>query len=123
MKFGHPFIDAAIFLLGAFGLAYVVGFSAISFPLRMWLGGVPAPAVVGFVDGKPLPNQPAAVPGALGPFGDFLCKLLECPACFGFWTGAIFGLTVRGDSFPTAFWLGLAVSGSNFILSRLTRLI
>lgn len=109
MNFGHPVLNFAALLLGAFGLAYIAGFSLISLPLRLWLGGVP--------EAEP------SVPGALGPFGDVLCKLLECPACFGFWTGAFFSFTVRGDSFLVAVWLGCAVSGSNFILGRVTRLM
>lgn len=115
---GHPIVTMIGYLLGAFGLAYIVGFSVISYPVRFWLGGAPAPVVLDAA-GPP----PKAIPGALGPFGDFLCKLLECPACFGFWTGLVTGLTVRSDSILVAVWLGCATSGSNFILARVTRLV
>lgn len=108
------------FLLGAFGLAYIVGHSSISRPVRVLLGGVPAAPELGR----------AAVPGMFGPVGEWFCELLECPACFGFWTGLVGGFTVlRADdlSAPAQFgwcvWVGCVTTGFNFILGRLTRLI
>ncbi len=131
-----------LYLLGAFGLAYIVGHSVISLPFRTWLGGTPEkqlPSPGNFTNSTtPRPGHiEPAKPGALGAFGDFLCSLIECPACFGFWCGVAVGLLgmislppdwalnggffVRWIGWPIA--LGCITAGSNFGLSRLTRLI
>ncbi|MFZ2152131.1 MAG: hypothetical protein WAV09_03425 [Minisyncoccia bacterium] len=111
-------------LLAAFGFAYVLGHATISLPFRTWLGGIPAkePDGILMLEGR------QAVPGALGPIGDFLCAMIECPACLGFWTGLGWGLAKMvpppPEMLPFA-WpitLGFIVSGSNFALSRLTRI-
>lgn len=109
----------AAFLLGSFGLAYIVGHSTISLPLRILLGGTKGSAEVDGGMGYVTPPKP----GAFGPAGEFLCELLECPACLGFWTGLVGGLTVFTLPLVASFGLGLVVSGSNFILGRFTRLI
>jgi hypothetical protein len=109
----------AVFLLGAFGLAYIVGHSTISLPIRILLGGTKGSAEVHEGMGFVTPPKP----GSFGPAGEFLCELLECPACFGFWTGLVSGLTLFSLSLGASFGLGLVVSGSNFILGRFTRLI
>lgn len=108
-----------VYFLGAFGLAYIVGHSTLSLPFRQWLGG------------NPIAEPPQ--PGALGPFGDFLCALIECPACFGFWIGLIAGKLIlipeslEGAPFSTraawALWFGCVTSGTNYILGRLTSLL
>jgi hypothetical protein len=54
----------AFHALAAMGLAWIVGHSAISLPLRT----------------------------ALHRRSPFLVELLECPGCFGFWTGLAVGL-------------------------------
>lgn len=63
---------------------------------------------------------------------DFLVELLECPACFGTWTGFVVGLLV--PQLPALVWPGalplLAAAGlmatftacSNYLLARLTGL-
>lgn len=125
-----------IYLLAAFGLAYIVGHSTISLPFRVWLGGVPEkfanPLSFDTPDGAP------AKPGALGPFGDFMCAMIECPACFGFWIGvtaALTGVIPVHTEFADTIWpatwrwftwpvmLGCVTAGSNYAISRLTRLI
>lgn len=110
------------YLLAAFGLAYIVGHSTISVGFRRFLGGSPGQI------GVPELNQPARlpVPGSLGPAGEWLCELLECPACFGFWLGLVAGLA--GPDVPefksfNPVMVGCVTSGSNFLLGRLTRLI
>ena len=117
------------FLLAAFGLAYVVGHSTISLPFRTWLGGTPEKVEGVDVDTKGLKITPAK-PGAMGPLGDFLCSLIECPACFGWWTGLIAGccgfVSTAGLDISTFGWpltLACVTSGSNYALGRLTRLI
>lgn len=129
-----------LFLLAAFGLAYICGHSTISLPLRKWMGGTPfrvrvkgeiiegvSPEDAKLLDGAQLVP---AKPGAFGPFGDFLTSLIECPACFGFWIGLVAGLTgfvpMPHEGISAFAWpmtLGCITAGSNFGLSRLTRLI
>lgn len=112
-------MTVALYLLAAFGLAYIVGHSTISLPFRVWLGGVPAKPEV------PLLPQP----GALGPIGDWVATMLECPACFGFWIGlcsAIAGVAFPEWTVNRYLWpvvLGCITSGSNYIIGRLTRLV
>jgi len=116
--------DLLVVLLGAFGFAYIAGHSKITLPLRAVLGGVP-----GGTDESGAVRLP--VPGMLGPAGEWLCALLECPACLGFWTGAalaFFGVIPGGQSGFLSHLLacvgyGCVVAGSNFILGRATRLI
>lgn len=127
------------FLGAAFGLAYIVGHATISLPLRKVLGGVPFRVRVKgeIIEGVSLEDAKLldgatitpARPGAFGPAGDFLTTLLECPACFGFWIGFIAGLLgmlappPELSAFGWPITLGCLTSGSNFALSRLTRLI
>lgn len=84
-------IRLALLLLAASGLAWIVGGSAISFPIRTWMARVPA-------------LQP-------------LVWLIECCGCFGFWTGLAWGLAHPGQPIP-AIACGLAVSMSNLLLHR-----
>ncbi len=125
-----------VYTVAMFGLAYIVGHSTISLPFRTWLGGTPEkqmPSPGNYTNSlTPRPGhiEPAR-PGKLGPLGDFICALIECPACFGFWCGVVFGFI--GLIFPPPeleliryTWpivLGCYTAGSNYGLSRLTRLI
>lgn len=105
------------YTVAAFGLAYIVGHSAISLPFRM------------AVDPGPDVNSPAKV------FWAWFLMLIECPACFGFWTGLFAGMlyaAMDGEQYPREgalarilFAVGLALytTGSNFVLARLTSLI
>lgn len=76
-----------------FGLAYIVGHSLISVGVRRWL-----------YERRP-----------------FLVDLLECPACFGFWSGGLvgFALSLMLDS-PHWFFVvpGIFTSGCNRILAH-----
>jgi hypothetical protein len=106
------------YFAAAFGLAYIVGHSAISVGFRRWLGGTPAKF------GVDQSYEPAK-PGAFGPFGDFICSLIECPACFGFWTGLAGSFILEPLLTPFLLWCFInacATSGVNFILARATRL-
>lgn len=105
------------YTVAAFGLAYIVGHSAISLPFRM------------AVDPGPDVDSPAKV------FWAWFLMLIECPACFGFWTGLFAGMlyaAMDGEQYPREgalarilFAVGLALytTGSNFVLARLTSLI
>lgn len=105
------------YTFAAFGLAYIVGHSSISLPFRMALD----------------PGEELTRPGQA--LRAFVLMLIECPACFGFWTGAFAGLlyvAVDGTYYPKegalarfmfAAGLALYTAGTNFTLSRLTNLI
>lgn len=101
------------YAIAAFGLAYIIGFSTITLPLRIALGG----------ESGSTATRPLLTVGRFGKPGEFICSLIECPACFGFWTGLIAGLFWPGHPWYAAFGLALFTSGSNFILGRATRLI
>lgn len=120
-----------VYVLAAFGLAYIVGHATISLPFRVWIGGTPSKESLNVSAGMATPVIVPGKPGALGPFGDFLCALIECPACFGFWTGVVSGAFTLVNPPPDIFFswwswpivLGCFTAGSNFVVSRLTRLI
>ncbi len=120
------FIKLFIYLLASFGFAAIAGHSAITVRFRRWLGGVPEQTLTD-EKGNMLRVLPR-IPGALGPLGDFLCELIECPMCLGWWTGITAGVTVFAvdGPFVIAFgWclvVGFFTSASNFILARVTNL-
>lgn len=105
------------YAVAAFGLAYIVGHSVISLPFRMAID----------------PGADVHTPRQV--FCAWLLMLVECPACFGFWTGLFAGMlyaALDGPHYPQegalakALWavgLALFTTGSNFILARLTSLI
>lgn len=105
------------YTVAAFGLAYIVGHSSLSLPVRVLVD--PGEQLRGFGD--------AARAWAL--------MLVECPACFGFWEGLFFGMlyaAVDGPLYPRegvlakvlwAVGLALYTCGANFILARFTSLI
>ena len=119
-----------IYLLASFGFAAILGHSAITVRFRRWLGGVPESMheVGKNADGSSRMGVRPRVPGALGPVGDFLCELIECPMCLVWWTGVAAGVTVFAvdGPFVVAFgWclvVGFFTSASNFILARVTNL-
>lgn len=99
------------YIFAAFGLAYIVGHAAITKPLRSWLYrerlAGPWPLII------------------VEAIGRTLVDLLECPACFGFWTGVI--AVAFGALDATGFWMavawGLFTAGTNYTLAKVTRLI
>lgn len=126
----HAETKLVLYLLASFGFAAILGHSAITLRFRRWLGGTPGGLYqTGLnADGTPKYEPRPKVPGALGSFGDFLCELIECPMCLGWWTGVVSGFTVLSDGridsmlWLWAFVVGLFTSASNFILARLTHL-
>lgn len=91
-----------VYSIGAFGLAWTIGHSALTYPLRKTLAA----------------HFPTLVEG------------LECLGCIGFWigVGAGVGYSVGSNvSTDVAFWIAVTIpfytTGSNYILGRLTGLI
>lgn len=113
----------ATYALASIGLSFIVGFSKISLPLRVLVGGRTAHVVIG---GHPevTPTVRPLVPW-LGPW---LVALLECPGCLGFWVGVFtwcfrseLGLTFFSEPshfFPTAFVWGLVTCATNMLGAR-----
>lgn len=95
-------IHLLIYLLAAFGVAFVVGYSEVSLPIRERL---------------------AARPRA----GIWAAKLMECPACLGFHIGWAYAVGFRPEFLPSGWGavalLAFATAGSNLILGRIVGLI
>src|SRR5512147_1001754 len=102
------FLPLFVYTVAAFGLAYIVGHSAISLPFRTWLAGktfARCPVCGDTTDAKFANGFKCDGVGAIpagntghapvafqlvfdaGPVRQFLLVLLECPACCGFWIG------------------------------------
>jgi hypothetical protein len=88
---GLPLALALSMCLACYGLAWVVGQSHLTLPLRQYLSIAPR-----------------------GP-RRFLLTLMECVGCFGFWEGFALGLFLS-RTLLLAVVLGFAVSASNLIL-------
>lgn len=99
-----------IWVLGQFGLAYIVGHSAISLPFRQALA----------------PEEVKTVGHA---FRQFIITLLECPACLGFWAGAVsIWLVSMVVVLPVPLYVAapaaaVVTCGANYIVARLTSLV
>lgn len=95
-------ITLALYFASAFGLAYIVGHSTISEPVRTWIGGeLETPR----------------------PYFGRLVMLIECPACFGTWIGMIAGALLPSLFTVDTYWAGAAVGGLstcaiNFLAAR-----
>lgn len=89
-------IALVLYLLAAFGFAFVVGHSKISLPLR-----------------EALANN------ARG-FRLWLVALLECPGCLGWWTGAAVGWFWAGAVMSVAAPISLAQIGCSVLLAFAT---
>ncbi len=94
-----------VYALASFGFAFIVGWSKISLPFRMWLGAR---------------NQLAVV---------WLLALVECPACLSTWTGFAagawawkHGLTAPLGWFTSMWVAGLFTCASSLILARVVGL-
>lgn len=53
----------------------------------------------------------------------FLLRLLECPACFGFWIGVMASPLFYPQSLQVAILLPLYTAGANYMLGRLTGIV
>jgi predicted ABC-type sugar transport system permease subunit len=89
-------VTLAFYTVATFGLAYIVGFSKISFPTREWMA-----------NWKVL---------------EWPLALLECPACLGFWAGLVYGLAITEPPL-SALGRGLYTCGANFLLAKWSGLI
>lgn len=89
--------------VASFGLAWIVGHSRATRPIRLALYDVG------------------------GFWFSLFVELLECPGCFGFWTGLAVGFYALIESRNGPFLIPLVVacytSGANYLLGRATGLI
>lgn len=98
-----------VFAVAAFGLAYIVGFSKLSLPVRSLI----APPAGTTADSASLKDVVRLA----------LVTLLECPACFGFWVGLIYGFACHPKWAPDALGLALFTCGSNYLLAKFAGLL
>ena len=93
-------ISLVVYSLTSFGFAWVIGFSKISYPIRLHLGEHKV-----FLNG-------------------WLLALMECVGCVGFhlgWISYFFGLAPKGIS---EWWVaGFFTAGSNLILAKFAGLL
>jgi hypothetical protein len=94
----------------AFGFWYIVGAAKISYPLRIMLRKVPLALVDSGVIKEGVPVQ------LLGTSISIFLDLIQCAACFGFWTG-LFAGGVLGFDFQESILVGLYTCATNLILS------
>jgi hypothetical protein len=110
------------YVFAAFGLAYIVGHSVISRPIRNIIAG-------GFIDGSGSYYPNSDPPQPTHPWRSALVDILECPACFGFWTGLFAGCArftpfdVPDYYIVNAIVWGVFTSGTNYTLAKFTRLL
>ncbi len=102
--------ELLLFTVANFGLAFVVGHSKISMPLRMLI-------------------DPGRIDSMAKAARAWLIMLLECPACLGFWGGGLYAhFTGYSFGFPAAGFLAtlgfaLYACGANFLLSALSGML
>ena len=104
-------VALVFYSVAMFGLAYIVGHATISRGIRERLFAQEA-------------GSDEAV-SSMRYIVRVFVYMLECPACFGFWTGlttALFGWTVFDLPMSLIAW-GLYTAGSNFIIAKTTKLI
>lgn len=95
-------VGILVYTISAFGLAYIVGHSRISRPVRL------------------------ALHDTGGWWTRTIVELVECPACFGFWTGLAVGsylALAHHAPFGVPFGVACYTTGANFLLGRVTGLI
>lgn len=146
--------DLLVIAIAAFGLAYVVGNAEITYSIRgfawtfrWWKGhcGKCNSSCMGHTTAEEdaieidCPMCKGKVNNIVHSphYFQFLVRLVECPACFGWWIGLAIGIAVviwkptqllATLSFMEPLWLlplytAFAVCGSNFILARIGGLL
>lgn len=142
-------LSLVVYLLAAFGLAYIIGQSLITRRLREWAWDVSFgvrkvihcercqtnfdPATLISRGQCPSCSEQVDISSSMRGFFPFriFIQLIECPACFGFWTGLVGSLVVPTHSafFPDfPLWLAVLVTGcmttaSNLLLAKLAGLM
>jgi hypothetical protein len=118
---------ALLYVFASFGFAFVLGYSKITAPLRIWLDHA---SFLRLDDDKIETANAIGYPKPIRFLCRWLLALLECPACLAFWLGAGAAFTPIGDTFPTgvsvaatALLLGFANCGAVLALGLLTKLI
>lgn len=101
-------MDLLVYMVAAFGFAYIVGRSRISYPIRL---------AVNLIGSWPNP--------VWRPLRWFVI-LIECPACLGFWIGGAaayrFDVSLIGlNAISSAVIAGCFTSASNLLFYALAR--
>jgi hypothetical protein len=109
----HTPSAAIAYVLAAFGFAYVVGMSAITADVRVRLMEW-AWEETGLDGQHGFRTRPRRLV-------EFLLDLMQCPACFGTWTGFVVGLYVFED-LSTAATLALITCTTNGLLANFSGL-
>ena len=93
-----------------FGFAYIVGYSQISFPFRVWLGR---------------PQKAAKRSAKMYGLRRYLVDLLQCPACISFHVGLwlLLAAFMLGLFSWNLVFLPLYLTGTSYILAKYTELI
>jgi len=86
-----------IHTFAAFGIAFVIGYSKITYGIRVALD-----------EGNG--------------FSHWILSLMECPACLGFWIGFMTA-QAKGLGWVISFAIGFYTAGTNFVIGRATGLI
>lgn len=116
-----------LYVFASFGLAFVLGYSKLTFPLRKWLEWA---AELRLAGDKIETADVQGYPKAVRFLARWILSLLECPACLAFWFGAGAIFTPIADMVPmdvspwiTSPALGLANCGAVLTLGLFTKLI
>lgn len=126
---GETLISLALFFLASLGLSFILGFSKISLPLRILLGGRPAQFLPLYGDASNVPTGTSQISKEIQPLvpvvGPWLVALVECPGCLGWhlgWLGFVFRAQLHLP-LDAPFWPGLiifacATAATNMIGAR-----
>lgn len=117
-----------LYVLASFGLAFVIGYSKISFPLRAWLGRITSLYLAD--DDKIEAGASTGYSRSVRFLARWLLSLLECPACLAFWFGVAATFTPIADfipfstsPLPLTLFLGFANCGAVLVIGMITGLI
>lgn len=127
-------IALVLYYLAAFGLAYVLGHSRISYPFRMVLGGLAAPDATTITELADRKRAKLDLHWDVKPIvpvvGPILIEMIECSACFGVWIGGVIGWfmppfveEITGTRWVSIVVMALSTAASNLILAKHTKLL
>lgn len=114
-------VQLLVYSLAAFAVAYVIGHSKISLPLRLAIEPEP-PKKVDDDEGSSI-RQVRTRESFSDSLRWWVLLLMECPACLGFWIGLLYGFSSRNEFGANPLELGFFTCGSNLLLARMAGLM